>query len=801
MKFRQLTYILLAVVCLLIAPACSDNGPDVPEATGTDCFYITFDVPLASPSRAVADELNEFKVRSLHLYFFKAAGHDDATNTCLYDVDIPGEFDVQRSVRLALPDNCLQPGGLFGDDNTCYVYAVANVDPRDLEGNTINLMKASKVRNDFEITRPQDKFAMDGFATVTLDRTTRLATGTVTLQRAAAKLTLAVDLPSSIDVVQKTVDPFSGEVTEKTVTYYSNAAEMHLWLANGVKESVLNTEPVATGETSLYSHEIYVADEVGSAFTHDASQPKYHYLQNVPFYSYPNKWDSYSPKGNTFLTLEIPWFFTNEKGLRENVVTYYRLSVQPKNCFIERNTHYDMRVTISRLGSTAVQEPVDMQFDWNYIMQWNTQTLPTDIKEIRYLLLNSNDFDSALDAYCYEMNNETEISLPFSSSHHVEIESVKMTWRDYYNDTNRSIDLSSDSGNYRYSGTADYNSSSHFAGVDIDSRNSLLNLKRALLHIKWQNSRANITSDAAISAYTFTIKIRHTDAVANDPASHATIVLHQVPAINVTTQKTANANQRFVNNNNTDSGRKWQSSGWIGGSYTDATTGYVASSAVSSKTNDRDLWLGSISSKDNHNTYILTVSKFDNNDDYIIADPRTRTVDNLNNSGTTATNGTWTVQDVNKKYLTNYYPADEDAGKTRFIAPKIRVASQFGVTQPIYRRGAQRRCASYQEGGRPAGRWRLPTVAEIEYICRLSNKQFIPYLFGGASDTNVTYWCATGAVQVDNTTPKVTVVNNPTGTVYARCVYDEWFWENDTLAVADRTKFTWGDKARTTNGN
>lgn len=792
MKIRQLTYILFAVIFAFFATACSENAPDVPEAPGTDCFYLTIDVPLAASSRAVADELNEFKVRSLHLYFFKTAGHDDATSTCLYDVDIPGEFDVQRSVRLALPDNCLQPDGLFGNDNTCYVYAVANVDPRDLEGNTIALMKASKVRNDFEQTRPQDKFAMDGFATITLDRPNRLATGTVTLERAAAKLTLSVDLPSSIDIVQKIIDPFTGEVTEKTVTYTSHASEMHLWIANGVKESVLNTEPAPVGETSLYSHEIYVADEVGSAFTYDAAQPKYRYLQNIPFYSYPNKWDPYSPKGNTFLTLEIPWSFTNDSGQRENVVTYYRLSVQPNDYFIERNTHYDMRVTISRLGGTSVQQPVDMLFDWNYIMQWNTQTLPTDIKEIRYLLLNSNDFRSDLDAYYYEMNNETEISLPFSSSHPVEIESIKMTWRDYYNNADRNIDLYTNSGNYRYTTTADYNSSTHFAGADIDSRNSILNLERALRHIKWQSNRATITSDAAISAYTFTIKIRHTDAVANNPASHATIVIRQIPAINITTLKTASSSSRFVNANY---------------STTSTTYGYV-SGTTPSNSRYRDYWLGSIHGSDyakNTNTYVLTISKFDENDDYIIADPRKRTTDNLNAAGSTATRASWSRQDNSRKYLTNYYPADDNADKTRFIAPKLRVASQWGVTYQLYRRGAERRCASYQENGRPAGRWRLPTVAEIQYIANLSNKEFIPYLFGSESNNAsdpASYWCASGVVRVINSTtnPSVTIVTPGTNDKHAvRCVYDEWYWADDTLT--NKNVFTWGDKARTTNGN
>lgn len=216
-----------------------------------------------------------------------------------------------------------------------------------------------------------------------------------------------------------------------------------------------------------------------------------------------------------------------------------------------------------------------------------------------------------------------------------------------------------------------------------------------------------------------------------------------------------------------------------------------------------DLYLGSIHGTDyakNLNTYILTISKFGTEANYIIADPRTRSVDNLNSSGSSTAIASWSRSSNNKR-LTNYYPADANANKQRYIAPQIRVASQWGVTYPVNRKGAQRRCASYQENGRPAGRWRLPTIAEIEFICRLSNKKFIPYLFGTEGETAY-YWCATGGVDVNNSTtnPSVTSSNPAANATRAvRCVYDEWFWGTDTLT--NKTSFTWGDRARSINGN
>lgn len=785
-------YILMvSVTAFLLWQGCDRSRDDMTQPD-SDCITLNVDIPFAG-TRAGSDVLNEFTVKSLHLFFYAAEGHDDDTSAAIYNVTIDGEFVYSRHITLSLPDNALKEGGLFGPaSDRCYVYAVANVDESRLTSTTVSGLKATVVGSDFDKTRVQDSFAMDGFAELSLNRADRIVSGTVTLQRAAAKLTLAVNLPDTIEVEQKIVSPLDGSEQIVRTTYHSRADRMHVWIANGVAQSRLNTPALPADEDALYSNEIYAAENVGSAFTPDDSQPKYKYIQSVPFYSYPNRWDSFSPRGNCFLTLEIPWWYTDQQGKVQNIVTYYRLSVQPERYYIERNTHYDMRVTIGRLGGVTVQQPVDMLFDWNYSMQWNVHTLPTDIKEIRYLLLNNNDFSTAMDAYCFEMANSTSLSIPYNTSHPVEIESVHLVWHDFKNDRDRDITLAK-TGNYTYSDCSAYRPATNFAGIEVDPVKGTLNIRRDLLHISW-STRATLTANDAINAYTFTIKLRHTDAPANEPSARATVVVTQTPAIYITSQLTGSGT-RFINDQNrtyntingykgflaNSSGRRWttqQLNHWIGSSH-EESSGYIK----------------------NKNTYVLTISKFAQNDNYIIADPRVREIDNLNENGTSASApATWSMS-VNNKQLQYYYPADDDASKTRFIAPQIRVASQWGVTYDITRRGAQRRCASYQENGRPAGRWRLPTAAEIEYICRLSNKQYIPYLFGTAGET-ANYWCASGGVDVDNdaNNPTVTIVTpSDNDTRAVRCVYDEWYWKADTLTT--KTRFTWGDRRRTTNGN
>lgn len=802
MKFLRHIYALLSIVLLcILMQSCGDRLMDEPEQLESDSIGIDISVPLAA-TRAGTDDLNEFVVDRLHLFFYKKAAHDDDTSEPVYDITVDGRFEYSRRVTLALPDNALKAGGMFGtDSDECYVYAVANVDETAIVSTTVSGLRSTVIGSTFDKTEVQPEFAMDGFAELSLDRDSRIVTGTMTLQRAAAKLTLSVDLPASIDVEEKIVDPFDGSVQTVNTTYFSRAEDMHVWISNGVMRSALNTPALPAADDCLYSNEISSAKGSGSGFTFDASQPKYSYIQDVPFYSYPNKWDPFSPKGNCFLTLEIPWYYRDDNGDIRNVVTYYRLSVQPERSVIERNTLYDMRVTIGRLGGITVQKPVDMLFDWNYSMQWNIQTLPTDIKEIRYLLLNNNDFSTALDAYYFEMENETYISIPYNTSHPVEIESVELSWYDYKNDAPRSLPLTP-GRDYEYSGCSDYNPARDYAGIELDASNSTLNLKRDILHIAW-NGGPSITGETAINAYTFRIKLRHTDASAADPSANATVVITQIPAIYITSQLTSDGNSRFINNNNTT--YRTQSGSWWNPTYGDPK-GYVTTSDNYPNDNtQRQYWLGSYHSQAsyvrNKNNYILTVSKFAAGDDYIIADPRMRTVDNLNESGTSATAAAGWSMPVGNRQLQYYYPADRSDDKLRFIAPKLRMASQWGVTYQINRTAAERRCASYQENGRPAGRWRLPTAAEIEYICRLSNKQYIPYLFGTEED-EANYWCASGGIDVYNyaANPRVEIVATYSGERRAvRCVYDEWFWESDTLT--NKRTFTWGDRLRSVGGN
>lgn len=169
-----------------------------------------------------------------------------------------------------------------------------------------------------------------------------------------------------------------------------------------------------------------------------------------------------------------------------------------------------------------------------------------------------------------------------------------------------------------------------------------------------------------------------------------------------------------------------------------------------------------------------------------------------------------------RRQLAHYYPSDESNAfnKEQFIAPVFRMASSYGRTKVNGRIEMRRRCAAYQEAGRPAGRWRVPTKAEIEYVALLSADRKIPILYGSVlnPDDFGYYWAASGGVRANSHGVVESTVGDPAylpggyygvnleGILATRCVYDEWYWnmvDNGEFAPEisgpKETTFFWGD--------
>lgn len=826
-RLSSLASIALTLFACSALASCSDDSDIIPSQPDKEGCFITVNVPMqSSSSRADGDDpFNEFTVKTLDLFFYPTTDFSGTTSASYYKhIVLDPPIISKGDVPINIPKNLMN--GIFGNTGTqCYLYAVANYP--DIKSETYSpsqlmqlpLGSKDKDKGDFIETKVQDSFAMiSNQATVSLDRDKNTATGSITLTRACAKIMLSLDIPETITVNNITTDPGNGGEQEITqVTYKSNADAARVWISNGVKSSILFQNNPQNASQDYYTNEFTTTGNAGSGFSRATGD--YNRVQSIPFYSYPNKWDPKSAEGMTLITFQIPWQEVKDDGsTSEQFVTYYSITVNPDKCQLLRNYCYDMRLKVSRLGSVDIKEPIDMNVDWNYQIPWNETNLPTDIKDIRYLLLNNNDYDAtsnfpAIDDegkysakngwYVYQMNNETDISIPVSTSHNVEIYRVEMIWRDFTDNVNRFTTVTSGKGSGQYDTCDGYKTTkgTAFLGLEFDNSTSTLNLSRDLYDIK-----ANWTQ--ALGTYTpmyINVYIRHKDNYAYTQK----IRIEQYPPIYISSTLTkgpksgSNSRLRFVDGKD----------GGNDGLCNVSSTNY-------------DLNLGCLHGDENGafnngNTYVISISKLsstdkfdvDNDIDYIVADPRALSIDNLLYTGyygswntSYVTNGNWStkVNDMSgtERQLSYYYPADASANKTNYIAPMFRIASQWGLTHVINKDAARRRCASYQENGRPAGRWRLPTPAEIHFIATLSNKKFIPYLFGSASQ-NAEYWCSSGGVTVNNTanTPSVKVDTSVSGTRAVRCVYDEWYWGNDTLVESQKATFVWGDRQRSTSGN
>ena len=120
-----------------------------------------------------------------------------------------------------------------------------------------------------------------------------------------------------------------------------------------------------------------------------------------------------------------------------------------------------------------------------------------------------------------------------------------------------------------------------------------------------------------------------------------------------------------------------------------------------------------------------------------------------------------------------------------FVAPQFIVASSWGMSGSVLTFGqAFLRCATYQEDGYPAGRWRLPTEEEIKYLNLLNSKDILPNLLNGS------YWASSGRMYQERGGSfdfQTSYANNTNSHhASARCIYDSWYWgENPVASTTD----------------
>ena len=401
----------------------------------------------------------------------------------------------------------------------------------------------------------------------------------------------------------------------------------------------------------------------------------------------------------------------------------YRIPVNDDARTLLRNHHYRIKLHVGMLGSLEGVVPLTPEY---IIEDWNEMNIEDDIKKYQYLWVK--------DKYVV-MNNVPAIDIEYASSSKIEFELISVqryspldeTGVNNNNIPERLIDIEHPGVSFEVNANGTFTVKHE---IDPETKND---------YRPWY----------------IKFKVTNGDGIISDE-----ITVVQNPAIYAVGNFNADGTKnRFVN-------------GDAGDANGSTIPHRVADDAGKSIGTLNDLSnVGDYDVNRNKNQYKIYVTVLDKDDDSRIGDPRDKEVNNF--SGLK---------------LTNYHPASSSTNTDKIIAPSFLIASSWGITQPVDESEcAQKRCAAYQENGYPAGRWRLPTEAEIKFVQKLSDDDYIPALFQGF------YWASSGKLVKSGN-----VSDNAYN--YVRCVYDLWFWGDDPMYDNKETgevltTFTWGDKA------
>lgn len=546
---------------------------------------------------------------------------------------------------------------------------------------------------------------------------------------------------------------------------------------------------------------------------------RYYHILSLPLYTMPISWnvsDAHAP----FIKVILPWqgYDTTKDPVKYDSSTtefYYKVLI-PELTELDANGCYHIQLDLSVLGSTADEVPVEITGEY-HVVDWNEpiQAMGGDQTAGRYL-----DCGTYFEFYSVE-----EMEIPIRSSHGIEIVGTPTaTYQDYSGDEAETTLLPTDT----YSITASGNN------------------KVTLNHTLDNNLSTMNAYDVSPITYTFTIQHKGEGG----SAYQKTITVVQYPSIYIEDDPNSGASEthvliatlsiggyytttvRHYSTKVNNQGR--YSAGWYDNDEPDFyddysgqryyldeyACGYTFVNTIPHTTtttvqnygytytytyegdhnfeppvtgpNDWTKTGGLVHSNNtNSNMYVIT-TKVLSDESQVIGDPRTDA-----GSAITDYDGWVTApgyEGSTGRTLQAYKQANNSDDAENMIAPKLRTASSFGATSDFSYDDATRRCAGYQEDGLPAGRWRLPTSAEIAFLVNLSARHFLPRLFG--SETGSTdYWSANGYVTVNNENNTVDPHPGDTsGNHFIRCVYDEWYWEGKRLEPSKRNTFTWGDE-------
>ena len=786
MKGNASIYLLL--LPLLLWAGCSRMEGPGQAGIPDHCIEITISNLHPSPgTRATSsgiDDYNENLVKTVDCFFYtNGATGSDAVFTALGRGAEPvaeGDSTVYR-VRVFFTDS--DANKIFGSTSsgTCELFVICNAPLSYGSSTDVATLKELVVENDFTASTVQGSFVMSSTETSVVTLSTdgggsRTASGRTKVSRAAAKIQFYLYIPETfLDEENHVWEPVL-------------SAGVDISMANAVKRgkvdgdySVQNADYVSYGSREV--SEIAPADTIPGF-------GRYLYT-HVPFYSYPSAWTDLSDHAST-VVFRIAW---REQGGSDYIWKKYQLSPNVGTLDFKRNHFYRTFVAVHSLGG-ADKEEYALVPECDYqILPWIDEStgagqglVPGNLITYKYLVVDEP-----------EVTLDNEITAQFTYVTSSPISKITFTKVVYY-DNSQASPLRT----YTFTGTSGVRTGETGSVTVNGSTISYSLATSGLLTVSH-------SLDGVYSPWEIYATITNEDNCTQD------IIIVQNPSIALI--RMANSGNIFVNGyfarmdtkpttswgNNTnrysDQGSNWYhcTSFW---STNNTRAGQVNNSTQTKNgrtTGTYGTIMGSTSNLDasistSFYTTEVSVSAFNSSNDsysangstvhYRIGDPRVPSSAHYNGSSawtsysnfydymyyngqntTTESYAAW--QSPEDILITSQAEVDRNV-----IAPYFLVSSALNANTGLTFDQAVKRAATYQAVGYPAGRWRIPSEAEMAFIVARQNDGTIPTLYATGSP----YWSGSGRLLTPSAGGSISFSNSDGYTHSVRFVYDLWYW-------------------------
>lgn len=457
----------------------------------------------------------------------------------------------------------------------------------------------------------------------------------------------------------------------------------------------------------------------------------------VTTYAYAHEWADASALENELrLVVNIPLEYIPETspddesaGVYED--SYYQIPVS-RDKVLERNTCYEVRVTVNTPGATNPSEPVALDKIEYEVVGWTEKTIDVggEREDAAYLSLNR---------YELELHNieDDATSLVFASSSPVSVR-VDRVW--YIDKFGQEQEYSNQQISRLVSAGAD-------AGL---------------------NGNLTIHSDLPTNNTIRYIEL----TVSNEDYIDRTVVIRQYPLEYITnvqgwysyrddfegTTYENKGNNRYVAAIIKVGGSFWSGYYWDEWSYDTGSGGFFRSKVVTNTHGEGDSYPG----RSDIAYYTWPRNSFSPNTDNSYRSAREGGNARMYHVQITSSSSAYTI---GRPRITDGV-TDDGADNAELVSPSFIIASQLGAVQPTsYKDAAADHCKQYvevAENGTIYSGWRLPTEAELSIIMGYQyNSEVMDEVLAGRW-----YWSARNAVENENGE------DGSRTNAYIRCIHD-----------------------------